>query len=188
MMQHDMPFCANISHAALLAAASQETTQGYPFNVRFNKMKNKPVGINRGKCWNANTILSHHTENGLQFIKTPSWSDNNQFASTAYYRHMFAEWINTPKYERFPMEYRMQFVASRTEDTCLGYGQYLYGKKGQGPHIDHLDGRLTGKSNNSNSEKGQTSGLERPLKNSGTAIGGTQHKSTDRDEDHDSLE
>lgn len=43
------------------------------------------------------------------------------------------------------MEYRMQLVASRTEDDCLGYGQYLYGRKKEGPHIGHLDGRNTPK-------------------------------------------
>lgn len=55
---------------------------------------------------------------------------------------MFAQWIS-PNHERFPMEYRMQLVASRTEENCLGYGQYLYGGKKAGPHIGHLDGRKT---------------------------------------------
>lgn len=67
---------------------------------------------------------------------------SNQFATAAYYRHMFSEWIS-PNYEKRPMEYRMQLVASRTEDKCLGYGQYLYGRKKEGPHIGHLDGRNT---------------------------------------------
>lgn len=73
LVQHDMPFIADINHVGLVAAA--RATQGYPFNVRFNKVRNIPVGINRGQCWNANTILSHHASSGLYFTKTPSWSD-----------------------------------------------------------------------------------------------------------------
>lgn len=72
LMQHDMPFCCHpIDHTSLIQAA--RATNGYPFNVRFNKIQNIPVGINRGKCWASATPLSRYE--ALEFTKTPSWSD-----------------------------------------------------------------------------------------------------------------
>jgi hypothetical protein len=48
-----------------------------------------------------------------------------------------------PPYEYIPMEYRMLNIAKQSEKDCLGFGQYLYGKQGEGPFILHLDGRNT---------------------------------------------
>ena len=124
VVQHDFPFSKPINHTALVESM-RENPQLHI--VRFNKRKNaKMVGAG---C----DIVTH--SNGLDFVLN-KWSDNNHFTTKSYYVDMLKRLGPTPRAPESPMMHAQN-------NNCSLFGQYLYGGVGDGPYIEHLDGRNT---------------------------------------------
>ena len=73
--------------------------------------------------------------NGIHFTSTNQWSDNNHFSTVTHYKEIFDKLT----YLRRPLEAPMQLHAM---NNCTYWGPHIYGAPYEGPHIEHLDGRL----------------------------------------------
>jgi len=139
VIQHDMPFRKKFNHSGII-----KTMKEYPNDlrlVRFSRQRNgQDVGANKaGTCWNASSPVNFI--NGIQFIKTPGWSDNNQIGQKAYYDEIFERFI-VPARRHITMEFVMRAVA--IIENCSQWGPFLYSQSNtDGWYIGHLDGRLT---------------------------------------------
>lgn len=127
----------------------------YPLDmplVRFNKNSNVPTAVRETSKYpkwrvhfNTYTPVQHNIY-GLNFTKTPHWSDNNHLCRKSYYEHL---WSIFEKYGAFSgklrapervmtMDYIHQFFPN-----CTQWCTHLYGGYGEPATITHLEGRLT---------------------------------------------
>jgi hypothetical protein len=132
-MQHDFPFINEIDHSAVIKSMIE-----YPEIlriVRFNKRKNIPHIIDKGECFGQVTKVDHI--NGVHFTKTPGWSDNNHLTTKAYYEEILAKMSYLKRAPEAPMQ-------RTAKQDCENWGPFLYGAKGDGPFLLHLDGQNIG--------------------------------------------
>jgi len=136
-LQHDFKFIKEINHTAIV-----KTMKEYPDvfrNIRFgNKGINGPKrsGARIDDCWHMKG--SSQEKNGITLSRTHKWSDNNHFASVKYYKEILVKIRSL----RRPIEAPMTSTFQSTPGCHMNQTQHLYGALGDGPYIDHLDGRL----------------------------------------------
>lgn len=136
-IQHDLKFVKEVNHTAII-----KTMKEYPDifrNIRFGKGPNGPrkSGRRSDDCWHMKG--SSQEKNGITLSRTHKWSDNNQFASVEYYKEILGKIRSI----RRPMEAPMMASFQNTPGCNMNLTQHLYGGYGDGPYIDHLDGRLS---------------------------------------------
>lgn len=136
LLQHDLMFIQDIQHDALA-----QTMRDYPDLlrvVRFNLRPNSNIRADGGNCFGDNsTPLSPEPVHGIYFTKSGGWSDNNQFATRAYYQHMME--VDLRNHWSQVMEARMPGIVKQ---NCTYLSQWLYGRQDiDGPYIYHLDGK-----------------------------------------------
>lgn len=134
VLQHDQPFIREVNHTGLIK--SMQEYPDYLRIVRFPLRNIKRINTDKrnGECFGQNTPVDH--VNGLNFTKTPAWSDNNHLTRKTYYEEM-KQFFHTTT---LPMEWVMLILANA---NCSWWGPFYYGKKGEEPYVKHLNGRRT---------------------------------------------
>jgi hypothetical protein len=130
VLQHDFKFIREIDHTSVIKSMID-----YPNIlkiVRFNKRRNVPVQIDKGECFGMKTEVDH--VNGVNFTKTPGWSDNNHLTTKVYYEELLKRISFLHRAPEGPMQ-------GTAKKDCETWGPLLYGARGDEATLAHLDGR-----------------------------------------------
>lgn len=132
VLQHDLPFVLPVNHTSLV-----QTVLQYPEEVRLVRFGlHKTLSRHRDFPGRTCDPPFFHSSHGIDLAKTHTWSDNNHFTTKAYYEEMFltVEGFRDANFMEVPMR-------DAARQNCSRWGTWLYGEVGDGPMLQHLDGK-----------------------------------------------
>ena len=157
-------FCTEHKHLALALKEGMKLVKTpYVFVHQHDLEIRKPVdsfGIVRSmdenpnlkhirlhRLWNVVGGFDYHIDEVIEgpcyvpLCRTFGWSDNDHFTRKSYYdEFIFPKIINKCPMERFinPLE---KALTEQNPDNHRFFGTYLYGKRGDGKYLHHLNGK-----------------------------------------------
>ncbi len=111
VMQDDLMFISDVPLYEIMYTMNQDSNLKH---VRFNRRQNKIGGLD--------TQLQEYKINGINFIKTNNWSDNNHIVKSDYYsKFVFPNLIGIETYPENELRILNDLNPER-------YGTYIYGE------------------------------------------------------------
>jgi hypothetical protein len=129
VIQHDFPFIRKFNVNKIINDMEKNPELKH---IRFNKRKTTKV---KTDAWN-NLFGKKIKCKNYNYIRTPSWSDNNHICPTEYYKDIVLKKCSDGK----PMEHFL-IRKSKNKKIHKKYGTYIFGKLNEDPYILHTDGR-----------------------------------------------